>query len=105
MPWVVRGDAKYYYRSYRAGGRVMRLYVGQGIEAEAAAAEVERRRQARLARAEQLKADREHHREAIEPLDGFCDLTDLILGLTLVGAGFRRHARGHWRLRRLRRDP
>ena len=44
MPWVRRGDRRYFYASRWVGGKPTTVYVGSGPTAEEAAAEVERRR-------------------------------------------------------------
>src|SRR5262245_54735773 len=99
MAWVVRHRARYFYRSTRVGGRVVCRYLGRGPEAERAAAEIERRRAERAAARERRERERRRFDEALGPLGQLCELTDLVLGLSLVAAGFRKHARGTWRLR------
>jgi hypothetical protein len=99
MAWEARGGSRYYYRVVRDGGRVRRLYLGNGPVAELAARDVELRRAERQARARsqtRLEAAEAASRELAE-------LADLLARAALVTAGFHRHDRGAWRRRRERR--
>jgi hypothetical protein len=98
MSWETRGRHRYYYRSRRVGGRVVREYLGTGDRAaEAAAADAERRRH------------EEADRAAVAALDAAADeldaLADLIARAALLAAGYHQHARGPWRKRRAPRPP
>jgi hypothetical protein len=104
MAWE-RG--RYYTRSRRVNGRVVRQYLGRGPEAHLAAALDARRRQEREAGRLALQAEAERQRAVDLPLRAFARLTDLLAGAALVLAGFHRHDRGPWRKSRqleVRRD-
>src|SRR4051812_33802742 len=99
MSWESRPrGGRYYTRSRRVNGRVVREYLGTGPRAEAAAARDRARR--RLAQA---------HRDARRALDADLGLLDavaiLLARADLVAAGYHQHARGQWRKRRVRRNP
>ena len=96
MPWEQRGSQRYYYRSRKENGRVLRQYLGRGPRAiQAAAEDAERhttRHQGRL------------ERKAWEALESqVASLDTLITFLShahLLNAGWYRHHRGDWRKRR-----
>ena len=105
MAWESRrGRGRYYTRSTRVNGRVVRQYVGSGPLAEKAAEEDARRRAERQARAEALRAERERLAQAQALLQGLCSGTDLLLRAALTAAGFHQHNRGAWRLKNVPRD-
>lgn len=98
MSWEQRGTSgRYYTRSRRVDGRIVREYVGYGPIAELVALrdEAERRR-----REEEVRAWREE-REELERLDAeageMCELAELLSRAALVTAGYRQHQRGEWR--------
>ncbi len=98
MSWEQRGTSgRYYTRSRREGGRIVREYIGSGPVAElmALADEADRRR-----REEEARAWREE-REDLERLDGVAgdmdELAELLHRAALVAAGYRQHNRGEWR--------
>lgn len=102
MAWETReGRGRYYTRSHRVNGRVVREYVGTGLIGELAAAEdAERRREreeagaARMARKEQLKG--------VQRLVDRCwENVSALTTDVLVSAGSHRHNRGEWRRRRV----
>jgi len=93
-------DGRYYTRSRRENGRVVREYVGGGVLGELAA------QMDAIAR-DKLDTDRESNRIArkeIETLDASVaelnELADLLVAASLLAAGFRQHNRGNWRKRR-----
>ena len=98
MSWENReGGGRYYTRSRRIGGRIVREYVGSGPIAEliARADALERER-----REEEARVWREE-REDLDALDAQAreldDLADLLAHAALLAAGYRRHNRGEWR--------
>jgi hypothetical protein len=97
MPWSVRGDKRYFYRAYRAGGRTRHEYLGGGETAEAAARAIEQRRAIRAAEAMAARAELADHAAAAACLDEVEQLTDLLMRATLVSEGYHRHERGEWR--------
>jgi hypothetical protein len=97
MAWEKHGERKYFYRTVRREGKVLKLYYGAGPAGHLAAA-VDA-----LRRAEQ-QAERAVRRAAKDRLDLAvtltCDLTrgcDLLAAATLLAAGFHRASRHLWR--------
>ena len=100
MAWEERGGRRYYYRSVRRGGRVIKEYVGTGPVAEATAQLDE---EERLRREEEAQAWKEERRrmEILEAqIEELCDAAETLSRAALVAAGYRQHNRGEWRLRR-----
>ena len=100
MAWETRnGRGRYYTRSRRVGGRVVREYIGTaGIGELAAALDAEERTQREEARA----ALRVEHAEAHEVAEVLSDLeavTRHAVFSVLHAEGFHRHKR-QWRRRR-----
>ena len=100
MAWETRRGRRYYYRSVRRGGRVVKEYFGTGRVAELCAQldalTLERRaieRQDRAAERDRCDALEARTLELIE-------LTDALVAATLTVAGYHRHDRGAWRRRR-----
>ncbi len=102
MAWETRGNGggTYYYRKRKVDGRVVSEYVGSGLLAtlEASRAAQDRRERAAAAAAERAERDRFRANEA--GLDTLCELTDGLVAVALMDAGYHRHHRGEWRKRR-----
>jgi hypothetical protein len=101
MAWENRKDrGRYYTRSRRVGGRVVREYFGSGTAGEQAAAEDRQRRlehdQRRLAW-KILEDELEATDDALETIDAICRF---YMRAVLESAGFRQHDRGEWRKKR-----
>ncbi len=100
MGWEHRGDEKYYYTAKRAGGRVVKQYIGTGRVAELAA------QYAAATRAEQARtaAEQKRERDALAALDAALaplhELADAATAAALVAAGCHRPNRSKWRKRR-----
>lgn len=101
MSW--EKDRRYYTRSRRANGRIVREYVGGGAVGEIAAARDLEARRERAEEAEERRRDRERLRE-MEALDSdveaFYEAVEVLAQAALVAAGYHRHDRGEWRKRR-----
>jgi hypothetical protein len=98
MGWDIhRGGRKYYTRSRRVQGRVVRRYVGAGDVGELAAAADACRRAQRQAQASELKAERARWQAAEQLLRELDAGVDLLAQAALLAAGFRQHDRGEWR--------
>src|SRR5262245_24824301 len=91
---------RYYTRSAKVNGRVVREYVGKGRVGELAAKMDVIERQQREAE----RAARRAYRAELDALDGqvneLNDLADLVARAALLAAGFQQHKRGEWRKRR-----
>jgi hypothetical protein len=105
MAWESRkGRGRYYTRSRRKGGRVVREYLGKGWKA-IIASDIDELLKAKRAAA---TASRREEKGEVQKLDA--DLlaisqgVDLIAKAALLAAGYRQHHRGEWRRKRERRD-
>ena len=102
MAWESRnGGGRYYTRSKRVDGRVVREYVGSGPIAELIAAlDAESRRER-----DERRATRNARRAELESTIALLDRSwEGVLGLVravLVSNGYYRHHRGEWRRRRV----
>src|SRR5262245_47587231 len=92
-----RGRGRYYTRSRKVNGRVVREYVGTGRVAEVAARTDAAERTEREAERAALRAQQERLRALDADLTALDRLCDLIARATLVAAGYRQHNRGEWR--------
>ena len=100
MGWDVIDGRRYYTRSRKVNGRVVREYIGGGALGElAAAADVLRRADRRAAR-EARRAEQARLEEASAPLRGLCQVADLLAKAELLLAGYHQHARSSWRKKR-----
>jgi hypothetical protein len=100
VAWEERGGRRYYYRSVRRGGCVVKEYLGTGPVAEATAQLDEEDRRRRKEAAEAWKEEMRRI-EALEgPIKELCDAAETLARAALVAAGYRQHNRGEWRLRR-----
>ncbi len=97
-------NRRYYTRSRRINGRVVREYVGGGLVGKLAsqldAIEHDKRETERgVARARQ-----EANATLDAPLIELDELVDLLVAAALVVAGYHQHNRGQWRKRRDKRS-
>jgi hypothetical protein len=93
-------NGRYYTRSRRVNGRVVREYVGGGAVGQLAASLDTVERDRRQAEVMNGRAEREAVAALDGPLDDLNELADLLAAAALVAAGFRQHNRGEWRKRR-----
>jgi hypothetical protein len=96
MAWETRSTGRYYYRSVKRDGRVVKEYLGVGEAAQAAAAEIEARRQRR----EAVQNDVQNQKVVEQPSLDLDQVTDILLRASLLAAGFYRPDRHAWRCRR-----
>ena len=95
-----RRGGVYYYRSRRAGRRVLKEYVGAGRLAELAAAVDARERAERRAAEDAERAAMRRMDAADAEVDDLCHRVELLVRATLLAAGYHQHDRGAWRRRR-----
>jgi hypothetical protein len=101
MTWETRKNrGRYYTRSRRKNGHVVREYIGAGQIGEAAAAADAYDRGQRKAESERLRAQVVAWREADALLDHLATATALLARAALEKAGYHQHRRGKWRKRR-----
>jgi hypothetical protein len=100
MGWETRArGGRYYTRSRRENGRVVREYIGAGSAGELAAREDAQRRAAREAERAALWAARDRARAIDAELTGVHRIVDQLTRGALLAAGYERSKR-QWRLRR-----
>ena len=98
MGWESRQrGSRYYTRSRKVGGRVLREYVGGGLIGELASRHDAGERAERAANAAKLRAERARFAEAEAPLIELCEASDLLVRAVLLAAGYHQHHRGDWR--------
>ena len=101
MAWETRGGTRRYYtRSVRRDGRVVRQYFGTGLCGEAAAAADRERGAARDAAREAMRAALNRLAQADAQVTALCQAAETAARAHLLIAGYHRHDRGRWRRRR-----
>jgi hypothetical protein len=91
---------RYYTRSRRENGRVVREYFGAGRLGELAAM-IDTDRRALHAEHRQREAESRRQLDDLEEaVAGLNGLADLLSQAALYAAGYHRHKRGEWRKRR-----
>ena len=105
MGWETRDSCRgrYYTRSRKVAGRVVREYVGTGAVAELAAAADSLRRADRQAAMEARRAEEASWQAALAPLLELSRVADLMARAALLAGGYHRHART-WRKKRYVHD-
>lgn len=104
MGWETRRrGGRYYTRSKKINGRVVREYVGGGQLGELVAEMDIEDRLEQQARSERLRVERLRLDESDEALDAVCRNTDRLVAESLEAAGYHRH-KGEWRKKRGRKD-
>lgn len=101
MSWETRErGGRYYTRSRREGGRIVREYIGTGYVAELAAQldELDRERR-EWERIEQRIARSEAEIQEA-PIKALHDDVELLARGALLAAGYHRHHGGEWRRKR-----
>lgn len=100
MAWETRErGGRYYTRSRRENGRVVREYVGTGSFAELSARSDEVIRQSREDRRGEERRELERIRSLAAPLVELDELAATLARASLVAGGYHRH-KGEWRMRR-----
>jgi hypothetical protein len=98
MGWDRNG--RYYTRSRRENGRVIREYVGGGTLGELAAQLDAIERDKRETERGFARAQRDEIATLDASLGELNRLADLVVQAALLAAGFHQHNRGNWRKRR-----
>jgi hypothetical protein len=93
-----RRGGTYFYLARRLNGRSIKVYLGRGPEAEAAARQLEERRRARQARREAWLRDQAQVAAAEQALQAFGELVSLLARATRILGGYHEH-HGQWRRR------
>jgi hypothetical protein len=95
---------RYYTRSRKVNGRVVREYIGGG-EVGALVAQLDAiEREKRETDSQVARVTAERLAAADAPLIDFESQCDLLVRAVMLAAGFRRHHRGEWRKQRGRRE-
>ena len=98
MGWETRArGGRYYTRSRKVNGRVVREYVGTGPLAELVAAGDAAERAERAEAAAALGAERERLAPAEAALTALDGAAEALARAALSAAGFHQHHRGEWR--------
>ena len=105
MAWETRKrGTRYYTRSKRINGRVVRMYIGADLKGRLAAEEDRERR----ARQDGARAQWAAVKRRIEEVDGMLDVMFSAcsdrMRMELEAAGYHQHAGGEWRKKREQKD-
>jgi hypothetical protein len=98
MGWDKGG--RYYTRSRKVNGRVVREYVGTGRVAELVAQTDALERQRRQLEALDLRDQKDELATIDADVKTMSERIDLVVRAALLAAGYRQHKRGEWRRRR-----
>jgi hypothetical protein len=93
-------QGRYYTRSKKVNGRVVREYIGTGRVAELVAQMDALERERRLLEALELRQERAELAALDADMKVLAETTDLVARAALTAAGYRQHKRGEWRRRR-----
>jgi hypothetical protein len=94
---------RYYSRSKKVNGRVVREYFGTGRVAEVAAQLDALEREKRHLAAQDLRERIAELTAFDADLEAFSETADLLAHAALLAAGYRQHHRGDWRKHRANR--
>lgn len=98
MSWETRhGRGRYYTRSIRQGGRIVREYLGTGKWGEYWALVDEEARANRQIDRAMARSDQEALEELDQRMAVYACRVEREAHATLESAGYRRHQRGEWR--------
>jgi hypothetical protein len=96
---------RYYTRSRKVNGRVVREYIGTGPAAELAARMDALERESRRLKAQETRRQQDDLDALDAKLEILCERADLVARAALLAAGFHQHKRGEWRRKRERDRP
>jgi hypothetical protein len=98
VSWETRnGKGRYYTRSPRRGGRIVREYFGAGEWGEYWAAEDAYARAERAERAAASRAEADELVELDKLVAAYAQVAEVAAREALAAAGYRQHQRGEWR--------
>lgn len=98
MSWETRANGKRYYtRSHRVDGRIIREYVGGGQIGELAARFDEIDRESRMQKADMIRESLRQAEQMDAELAKFEEFADNISRGLLLVAGYHQHNRSEWR--------
>jgi hypothetical protein len=98
MSWETRnGKGRYYTRSVRIGGRIVREYIGAGAYGDCVADDDAVARAERADEAAAARAEVEQLAELDKLVAASARTAQLVASQALIAAGYRRHQRGEWR--------
>jgi hypothetical protein len=97
MAWEKHGEKRYYYRSTRVNGRVVKVYCGPGTVGRLAAEVDTRCQEERRAEHEARLAERIRLQALAAMTVQFRDLCQVLADAVLLTAGFHRPNRQPWR--------
>jgi len=98
VSWETRnGKGRYYVRTWREGGRIVREYIGAGAYGECVAADDARDRAERVDEAAAARAEVEQLSELDKLVAASAQAARVVASQALIAAGYRRHQRGEWR--------
>jgi hypothetical protein len=101
MGWETRQrGGRYYTRSRKVNGRVVREYVGTGRFADLIAAQDAAERGERVAAAAEVRQEQGRLAPAETALAALDAAVEDLAKVALASAGYHRHHRGAWRKRR-----
>ena len=104
MAWETRRrGGRYYTRSRRENGRVVREYFGGGLLGELAAEMDAEKRTERERQRQAWQSEREQFEALDEQVKEFDNACTAPMRDVLEQAGYHQHKRGEWRKRRVRR--
>ena len=92
---------RYYTRSKKINGQVIREYFGSGPIGELEARSDARERKCRADELAAWKAKQDEMESLDEQIIELCDLCDKLARAALMASGFFQHNRGEWRKRRV----
>jgi hypothetical protein len=95
---------RYYTRSRKVNGRVVREYVGTGAVAELAAQRDALEREKRQLEALGLRREKADLATLDDQIKVLIETTDLVARAALLAAGYHQHKRGEWRKKREQDD-
>src|SRR5829696_3024952 len=103
MGWENRErGGRYYTRSRKVNGRVVREYVGGGLIGELADQFDETAREKRKIEAAMVHLEQERVEALVAPIVELCEVAEVLYRVALVDGGYRRY-QGKWRRKREQR--